>query len=132
ELAKDGVRDGRPVRARDVGTDGEAVDGRRLDDGEIADPRERHVERARDGRGGEGEDVDGRAEAPDALLRLHPEAVLLVDDEEPEAPEHDVLLEQAVRADHDVEPPGGEAGERLLVLRCGAASPNAKPAANSA
>ena len=43
------------------------------------------------------------AQRLDALLVLHAEAVLLVDHEKAELAECDVLLQQPVRADHDVD-----------------------------
>ena len=43
------------------------------------------------------------AQLLDALLVLHAEALLLVDDEQPEVLELDVVGEQAVRADDDVD-----------------------------
>ena len=57
---------------------------------------------------------------PLAALRLqrqalvHAEAVLLVDDGEGEVAEHDVRLEQRVRADEDVDLAGGETLEQVV------------------
>ncbi len=48
----------------------------------------------------------------DALLVRDAEALLLVDDEQPEILELHVLRQQAVRADDDVDLAGGDAGER--------------------
>ena len=60
ELHLDGGADELLVELGDDGLDGHAVFGRGLDDGHIAQADERHVQRARDGRGGHGEHVDVR------------------------------------------------------------------------
>ena len=51
-----------------------------------------------------------------ALLLLHAEALLLVDDDQAEVRERDVLAEQPVRADDDVDRAVGQSGQRSLVL----------------
>ena len=65
--------------------------------------------------------VDLLAQLLDPLLVRDAEALLLVDDEQPEVAELDVLRQQPVRADDDVDLAGGEIVERLLLLglRCG-------------
>ena len=62
-----------------------------LNRGEVANPREGKVERARDRRGGEGHHVEFGAERLHALLGGDAEAVLLVDDEQAEMLEGHVL-----------------------------------------
>jgi hypothetical protein len=120
ELSNDRVADDAFVELRHVGPDREPVDRRRLDDGEIANARERHVERARDRRRRERQHVDRGAEGADALLVLHAEAMLLVDDEEPQIAELHVLLDHPMRTDDDVDPSARAAGDRLLDLGGGA------------
>ncbi len=93
--------------------DGEPALRRGGDDGEIAQALERHRERARNGRGGEREHVNLGAQLLQLLLLAHAEAVLLVDDHQPQVPELHVLLDQLVRADDDVERAGGESLEGL-------------------
>ncbi len=85
------------------GVDGQPVLGRRLDQADVPQPGERHVERPGDGRGGEGQDVDRRLHLLDLLLVLDPEALLLVDDEQAQVAEGHVLGEKPVRADDDVD-----------------------------
>src|SRR5262249_24430385 len=105
-------RMGRRERVRDDGRgeaghhrlDGKSVDGRRLDDGEIAHAGQRHVERAGDGRGGEGEGVHAGAELLDPLLVGDAEAMLLVDHEEAQGAKAHVLGEEAMGADDHVHP----------------------------
>ena len=55
-----------------------------LDDGHVAEAHERHVQRARDGRGRHGEDVDGGAHLLQAFLVADAEALLFIDDEQAE------------------------------------------------
>ena len=54
-------------------------------------PGEAHLQGARDGRGGEGQAVHGRAQLLEPLLGRHAEALLLVDHEEAEVAEDHVL-----------------------------------------
>ena len=85
---------------------------RRLDDRQVAHARQRHLQRARDRRGGHREDVDADRELLQPLLGRDAEALFLVDDEQPEVLEGDVLREEPVRADDEVELSGrqGRAG----------------------
>ena len=101
----------------DEGLHGDAVLRRLLDGGHIADAGQGHVQRARDGRGREREHVDGAAHLLDVLLVRHAEALLLIDDEQAEILELDVLLQQLVRADHEVALARAHIGERLAHLR---------------
>ena len=62
---------------------GGAVARRALHQRHVAPPGERQVQRARDRRGGEREDVGLELELLEAFLVLHAKAVLFVDDDEP-------------------------------------------------
>ncbi len=84
QLAQDGVADEPGRRLGDPGLDRQAVLGRRLDDGQVADAGHRKVERPRDGRRREGQDVDLTTELLEPLLGGHPEPLLLVHHDEPE------------------------------------------------
>ena len=103
ELDFDGGADELLVELGDDGLDGHAIAGRRFDHAHVAQADERHVQRARDGRGGHGEDVDFAAHLLEAFFVADAEALLFVDDEEAEVVELDVFREQAVRADEDVD-----------------------------
>jgi hypothetical protein len=88
---------------RHEGAHRRAVDGWSGDDGKITHPGQCQIERAGDGRGGHGQDIDVGAESLEVLLVGDPEAMLLVDDDEAEALEGDVTLQQSVSTDHDVD-----------------------------
>jgi hypothetical protein len=91
---------------------------RRGDHREIADAFERHRERARDRRRGQRQHVDFRAQLLQLLLLPHAEPVLLVDDDKAQILEHDVGLDELVRADHEVDRAGLDAFEgRFHLLR---------------
>ena len=96
--------------------DSEPVLRRRLDDRDVPQPHQGHVERARDRSGGERQDVHRAADLLEALLVADAEALLLVDDHQPEIPELDVLGEQPVRADHDVDQAVPQAPRHFLLL----------------
>ena len=58
--------------------------GRRLDDGDVAQPRERHLQRPGDRGGRHRNHVDAQLQRAQQLLLLDAEALLLIDDQEPE------------------------------------------------
>ena len=119
ELPQDGIPHEACGGLGDAGLDGQAVLRRGLDDAHVSDAHERQVQRARDGRRRERQDVDLGLELLEALLVGHAEALLLVDDDEPEVPEADVPAEQAMGADDDVHAARREAGQRVLLLGAG-------------
>ena len=82
--------------------DGAAAAGRRCHDGAIAQTAERHLQRARNGRGGEDEHVGLHAQALDALLVSDPETVFFIHHQQAQVLEADVLLQQAVGADDNI------------------------------
>jgi hypothetical protein len=84
-------------------TNGATPSRRRLDDRDVAEPGERHMERARNRGGGEREDVDLEPERAQELLLRHPEALLLVENDEAEILRNHVAREDAMRADEDVD-----------------------------
>ena len=84
QLAADGLGHGPLVVLADVGEDRLALGRRRVEQREVADAGEAHLERARDRRGGEREHVDVGPQLLDRLLVRHAEALLLVDDEQAE------------------------------------------------
>ncbi len=103
QLAHDRLADQLFGEAGDKGLDRQTVHRRGVDDREVADPHHRHVEGARDRGGGQGHDIHHGPERLEALLVLDPEALLLVDDQQPQILEGHILLQQAVGADDDVD-----------------------------
>ena len=116
QLAGDHLADQRVLARGDVRLDRLSLLGRRLDHREIADPRKRHVQRARDRRRRQRQDVDRDTQLLEPLLLQHAETLLLVDDDEPEILELDVLLQQTMRADDDVDGAAAQPGERARDL----------------
>ena len=104
------------VPGHDVGAHRQPVDRRGLDHRQLAQARHRHLQRARDRRGGEGEDVDVGSQRLEPLLVGDSEALLLVDDDEAELLELDRLGEDGVGADDDVDLAGLEPLLGLLRL----------------
>ena len=85
------------------GLDGDAVGRRRGDDRQVAQARQAHVEGARNGGGGERQQIDVGAQVLEFFLVTHAEAVLLVDHHQAEILELHVGLQQPVGADHHIE-----------------------------
>src|SRR4051794_11452204 len=100
----------------DVGLHRPAALGRGLDDADVAHAGERHLQRARDRRRAHRDDVDLQLELAQELLLLDAEALLLVDDDEPDVLAAQVAAEDAVRADEDVDAAVVERGDRLALL----------------
>ena len=90
--------------------------GRRLDDRDVAQAGERHVQRPRDRRRREREHVDLEPERAQQLLLGDTEALLLVEDDEAELLRDHVAREDAMGADEHVDLAGGEVGQHLLRL----------------
>ena len=100
----------------DVGEDRLAVRRRCLEEREVADADERHLQRARDRRGGEGEDVDVRLHLLHRLFVLHTEALFLVDDQQAQVLELHVVGKEAMGADDAVDLAGLHALDDLFGL----------------
>ena len=104
----------------DVGADLVAAARRRLDDADVADAAERHLQRARDGRGRQAQHVHLQLEVAQQLLLAHAEALLLVDHDQAEIPGAHVRAQQTVGADEHVQLAGAELGQDAPLLGCGA------------
>ena len=115
-LAPDRLGDQLLVPLPHVRADRLAIGRRRRDHRDVAQPRERHVQRARDRRRRQREHVDLEPQRAQELLLGDAEALLLVDDHEPERLRHDVAREHAVRADQHVDLALGVVGEHALDL----------------
>ena len=109
-LAQERLADGDGIEFAHIGADGEAIDGGRGDHRKIAHARERHLQRARDRRGGEGEHMHVRAHFLQPLLVGNPEALLLVDHQQAEIAELHRFRQQSMGADHDIHRAIGDAG----------------------
>jgi len=108
DLALAGLLDQRVAPGRDEGLDRMALHRRGGDDGEIAHAGHRHVQRARDRRGGQRQHVHLGAQILQLLLVTDAEAMLLVDDRKPQVLELRRALQELVRADDDVDGAVGE------------------------
>ena len=126
ELAFERLHDQLLVVLADVGADRAAAFRRRLDHRDVAQARERHVQRARDRRRAQREHVDLEPELAQQLLLRDAEALLLVDDDEAEILRDRVAREDPVRPDQDVDLALAELGEHASSPRraCGSARPS--------
>ncbi len=92
----------------DVGQDRLAVGRRGVEEGEVPDPGQAHLQGAGDRGGGEGQHVHVGAQLLDGLLVVDPEALLLVDDQQAQILELEIARQQPVGADDDVDRPVGQ------------------------
>ena len=116
QLALDGVADDAFVVLHHDGFDRQAVVRRRLDGAHVARAGEREVKRARNRRGAERQHVHKRAQPLEFFLVQHAEALLLVNHHQPKFLEHDVALNQPVRADDDVHRAGRQIPDDALLF----------------
>ena len=110
----------RVVPLGDVGVDGPPALGRVVHRRHVADTGQRHVQRARDRRGGERQHVDLQPHPLQPFLVGDAEALLLVDHDEAEVLELHARVEQAVGADHDVDLARLQPGQHVAGLGVGA------------
>ena len=92
----------------DVSLDRMPMGRRGCDDREVSKAGQRHVQSAGDRGGGQGQQVGPGPQRLQLLLVAHAEALLFVNDDQPEVVEFHVILQQPVRADDDVQFPLGE------------------------
>ncbi len=91
------------VPAGDDGLNRHAIFGRSFDHAHVAQADQGHVQRARDGRGRHGEDVDLLAHLLNAFFVANAEALFLIDDEQAEVGKLEIFGEDAVCADKNVD-----------------------------
>ena len=120
-LALERLLDELLVVLADVGLDRPAALGRGLDHADVAHPGQRHLQRARDRRGAHRDHVDPQLQLAQQLLLLDAEALLLVDDQQPEVLGAHVARQQPVGPDQDVDL---AAANRATASRCSAAERN--------
>jgi hypothetical protein len=82
---------------------GQAVLGGSLDDRHVAQPRQRHVQGARNRRGRHGQHVHVLLDLLQALFVAHAEALFLVHDQQAQIAKLDILRQEAVRPDDDID-----------------------------
>ncbi len=102
QLAQHRLADHARALVAHEGLDRQAPLRRGGDHRQVAQAFQRHAQRARDGGSGEREHVHFGAQLLHLLLVAHPEAVLLVDDEQAQVVELGGFTQQLVRAHHDV------------------------------
>ncbi len=110
QLTQQRLLHGAVVVLHDEGAHRQAARRRRGDDRQVAHAGHCHVQRARDRRGGQGEDVDLAAQGLQLLLLAHAKAVLFVDDGQAQVLETHIVLQQLVGADEDVDLAFGQVG----------------------
>ncbi len=91
QFAQDGRADARIIRLADPRFHRQALGGRGVDDADVAHAGQRHVQRARNGRRRQRQHVHFGAPLLQLLLVGHAEALLLVDDDQPQVFEGDVV-----------------------------------------
>ena len=117
EFPQDRLPDHFLVVFHDIGLDRDSAARRLLQDTHIPDAHKAHVERARDRRRRERQDIHVLLHLLDLFLVRDPEALLLVHDQKAEILELDILGEQAVRPDHDIADALADVAQRLFLVR---------------
>ena len=117
QLAQHGMADQRFVEPGDARFDRQPIFRRRFQIRNVAQAQERHVQRARDRRGGHRQHVDRLPQGLEPLFHLDAESLLLVDNHQAQIGERHVGLREPVRADDDIDRSGFQALDDLILLR---------------
>ncbi len=96
------LADGDRVELADIGANGQPVDRGRGDDRQVAHAGQGQLQRARNGRRGQGQDMHLGPHFLQPLLVGDAKVLFLVDDQQPQLLEADPLGQQRVGADDDV------------------------------
>ena len=99
-----------------IGLDGLALKGRLLNGAHVPDARERHVQRAGNGGGAQGQHIHANEVFLELFLVLDAEPLLLVNDDQPQVAELHVVRQQPVGAHHNVHRAVLQPANRLLLF----------------
>ena len=112
----DGIADDAGVVFGDIGLDRETVGRRRFDDAHFPQIDQRHVQRPRNRRRTQGQDIDIGCPSLPFFLLGYAEALFFIDDQEAQVLEFDLLVEQAVGPDEDVDIAGQGPGQDIFLF----------------
>ena len=112
-LPRDGIPDDVVPVFQHIGLNGIAFQRRILDGADFPDAGQRHVERARNRGGGQGQQVHVRISLLDGLLVFHAETLFLVDDQQAEILELHGFGEHHVGADEHIRPSAAQIPHHL-------------------
>ncbi len=101
-------------KLQDIGFHRLPVTGRRLDDRNVAQPAQRHVQRSGNRSRRHGDHIDLGAQLFELLLLSHAETLFFVENNQPEIPKPDVFTKQPVGTHNDVHPPFGQPLDHLF------------------
>src|SRR6185437_4530409 len=99
ELELDRALNQRIILLGNVSSNRKSIHWRRVDQADVAKARKSHVKRAGNRRRRQGEDVRVGFQCLELLFMLDTEAMLFVDDNEPEIFEGDIAREKPMRTD---------------------------------
>ena len=100
------LADGHGVKLADIGANRQSVYGRRADDRQIPNARQRQLQRPRDGRCCQREHVDIGPQLFEPLFMRDTKALLFIDHQKPKIVELNAFGQQRVRAHHDIDGAG--------------------------
>src|SRR5712692_8137116 len=89
---------------------------RRLDYAHIAQVDQGHMQRAGNGRGRHGQDIDLTAQLLESLFMYHSKTLLFIDDQETKIEEDHIFLQQAMGTDDNIDLPKCQVFEYLLLF----------------
>ena len=116
QLTKNRLANESLSETRDLRANRQAIGGRGFDHRQLAKAGHRHLQRARNRSGGQGEDVQLCPQLLEAFLVLHPEPLFLINHEEAQIAKLYVLLQEAMGADDDIQGPVRESTQARFLL----------------
>ena len=129
QFLADGLSHDAGVVFQHIGLDGLALEGGLLDHRHIPDAGQRHVQRAGDRGGREGQHIHPHEVFLELFLVFDPEALFLVDDEQAQVLELHIVGQQPMGPHHDVHGAVPQPAQRLLLF-LGAAVAGQQPDAD--
>ena len=116
QLAEDSVAHETGRRLGDAGLDRQPVLGRSLDKAQVTNTGQGEIERPRNGRGRECQDVHFATQFLEPFLGRDAETLLLVDHDETKVAEADILAQEPMRPDDNVDCAVGETVDGGVLL----------------
>ena len=113
-FAQQRLADGDGVKLGHIGADRQPVDWRGGNNAQLAHAGQRHLQRARDRRGGQGQDMDIAAQLLQLLFVLHPKMLFFVDDQQAKVLEPHRFGQNGMGADDDIHGAPGQAVAREI------------------
>ena len=119
QLTQDGVTDQIIIKTGDIGPDCLSIHRWSIDNRQLSQAGHALVQGPRNRCGGQGQDIDLGTHLLQTFLVGHAKALFLINDDQTQVFKMHITLQQAMRADHDINLPGSRALNSPFLFRRG-------------